>query len=216
MSLAHSEAPADSATQTKANEAKARDPKDTGPIDAEVVSETPNPPRAKVARPADVRPLSSVSGDVFGAEVNDTANVKRERPAATPGAEAKGKGKGKKKPVAEPVDANEHEETAAGFVMTADAMFRAYAARRYAPVLEPSSLKQLDEQLALTEAQQAALAKPLAKGLAESGAEVPWWASLALAGGAMYLPKLAALAALDKAREEYDEQEAAKAKRGGA
>lgn len=214
MSLAHSEAPADSATQTNTNDAKARDPKDTGPIDAEVISETPNPPRAKVARPADVKPLSSVAGDVFGAEVNDTANVKRERPAQAAGAaDQKGKGK-KKKPVAEPVDESEHEETAAGFVLTADAMFRAYAARRYAPVLEPASLKQLDEQLALTEAQQRALAKPLAKGLAESGAEVPWWASLALAGGAMYLPKLAALAALDKAREEYDEQEAARAKRG--
>ncbi len=213
MSLAHSEAPAGSATQTNTNDAKARDPKDTGPIDAEVVSETPNPPRSKVARPADVKPLSSVAGDVFGAEVNDTANVKRERPAAQ-STDPKAKGSKKKKPVAEPADASEHEETATGFVMTADAMFRAYAARRYAPVLDDASLKSLDAQLSLTEAQQAALAKPLAKGLAESGAEVPWWASLALAGGAMYLPKLAALAALDKAREEYDEQEAARAKRG--
>lgn len=215
MSLARSEAPANSTIQTNTTDAKARNPKNTEILDAEVLSETPNPPRSKVARPADVRPLSAVSGDVFGAEVSDTANVKRERPAAA-AAQATERPKKKKKSADESADASEYESTATGFVLAADAMFRAYAARRYAPVLEAASLKELDEQLALTPAQQSALAQPLAKGLAESGAEVPWWASLALAGGAMYLPKFAALAALDKAREEYDEQDAARAKRGGA
>lgn len=199
-----------SPTQTTSNDARARDPKDTGEIDAEVIEETPAAkPPPRVARPADVRPLSSVGGDVFGGDVSDTSNAKRERTPPS-GEPAPKKKRGKGKAQAEPVDVDAHRETAKGFVVTADALFRGWAKSRYSAVLDENSLRQLDAQLALTEPQADALADPLARGLAESGVEIPWWGQLALAAGAMYVPKLGALAQLDRMKEEHDKREAAK------
>lgn len=172
----------------------------------EVKEGDPKPPR--VARPADVKPLSSTAGDVFGGDVNDTSNAKRARPDAAQGA-PKGKPRGKAKAAPEPVDPEKYLSTARGFLMTGDVLFRGYIKSRYADVLEEESLRKLDAQMALGEANIDAMAEPLAEGLAEEGVELPWWAKLAMAGAAVYAPKLAALSKLETMRDEHEKRQAA-------
>lgn len=209
MSLDNSVSPDNSATPTNTtDEVRARDPKDTGPIDAEVISETKRPAAApRVARVADVRKLDA--DDVFGGAVSDTENVKRARGEAPPptGKNAK---KGKKKvdaPPAEPPTEKRLEE-ARGLLMMADMIFVGWARSTLSDDLEAASLDELAKRMSARPEQLDAMAPPLAEGLAEEGVELPWYMRLALAGGAVYGPKVLLIMQV--------KQQAEKAKGGGA
>ena len=189
MSLDNSVSPDNSATPTSTNDERARDPKDTGPIDAEVVSETKKPAAPRVARVADVRKLDAA--DVFGGDVSDTENVKRARGEAPPptGKNAK---KGKKKADAPPPEppTEKRLEEARGLLMMADMIFVGWARSTLADDLEAASLDELAKRMSARPEQLDAMAPPLAEGLAEEGVELPWYMRLALAGGAVYGPKV--------------------------
>lgn len=212
MSLGTSAAPDSSATQTsttKTNEERARDPKDTGPIDAEVTEETKTPRPPRVARVADVKPLNA--SEVFGGPVNETSNARAPRGEAN-GAQS-GPKKGRKGKVAQggaPEVTDKHQETAVGMLVMLDMLTRQWAASHYEDVLEPASLKDLDQRLKLTDAQIDGMSEPLARGLAENGVELPWWAQLGLAGAGVYASKLGTLTQLEKLKKEHDKSEAAK------
>lgn len=210
MSLGTSAAPDNSATQTKTNEEKARDPKDTSVIDAEVTEEAKAPRPPRVARVADVKKLNAE--DVFGGSVNETSNARAPRGdanGAVPGPKKGRKAKGAQQPTQEVTD--KHYETAVGMLVMVDMFTRGWAATRYEDVLEPTSLKDLDQRLKLTEAQIDGMSEPLARGLAENGVELPWWAQLGLAGAGVYANKLGTLAQLEKLKKKHDAAEAAAA-----
>jgi len=177
-------------------ETAARSPEDTGPIDAEVVEEAPKAKATRVARVADVKRLESTADDVFGASVTDTVNVRTSRPAGEEGAPKRGRKKKVEAPPVEPSD--KHVETARGLLMMVDSFFVAHVRTRFAESLEPENVEQLARRCSATPEQIDALAEPLARGLAEEGVELPWWAQLGLAASGVYLPKLMMLHALDE------------------
>lgn len=197
---------APSPTPTPADEA-ARSPADTGPIDVDFVEDAPKEPRRpRVARVADVTKLEATADDVFGGAVNETTNARAARGApqgndATP---KRGRKKKTEAPPAEPT--SEHLATALGLVATADAFFVAHVRERYSEVLTPENLESLARKVATAPEQQRALAEPLARGLAEEGIELPWWAQLGMAAAGVYLPKMAMLSQLDKQAAEAKKQ----------
>lgn len=204
MSLVNSAAQGSSPTKTSTTEADeaARNPKDTGPIDAEFSEASPAPkPPPRVARVADVKPLDA--GGVFGGPVNDTHNARAARGAQSddaPKGKRGRKAKAPQEPAQEPTE--KHLDTARGLVITADAFFRQHVRSRFEEALTEESLAQLDAKVKLQEGQIDALADPLARGLAEEGVELPWWAQLGLAGFGMYAGKLAMLSSLEKKVKE--------------
>lgn len=218
MSLDPTAAPGSSPTATKTNDERARDPKDTGPIDAEVTEgpKKPNAPKAppRVAKVGDVKPLNA--GEVFGGPVNEASNARAPRGEANgtpPGAKKGGKGKRAQAAAQEPITAEEYLETAVGMFVTVDMLTRGFVANRYSDILEPQSLAQLDERIKLKPHQVEGMSKHLAKGLEESGTKMPWYVALGFAASAVYVPMVGTLGGLEKAKKKHDEaEEAAKGK----
>lgn len=191
--------PANSATQT--NDERARDPNDKTPIDAEVSEEVPRK-RKRVARVADVTKLEDAAGDVFGAPVNDTHNARRTE-APPPQEDAPKRGRKKKAPEPEAVPTQKHAETAEGMVLLADAVFVGIARNQLGSVLEASNLEMLvKEHLILKPEQVKAMSQPIARGLAEENVDLPWYWQLALAGGAIYAPRVGMVMSILKQAEE--------------
>lgn len=221
MSLGTSEAPANSPTQTKTNEERARDPKDNAPIDAETqpVGEqrAKGPAAPRVAKLTDVKPLKAE--EVFGGPVNEASNAKAPRGEANgtqAGAKKGGKGKRAQAPAQEPITAEEYLETAVGMFVTLDMVTRGFVASRYADILEPQSLADLDARIKLKPPQVEGMSKHLAKGLEESGTKMPWYVALGFAASAVYVPMVGTLGGLEKAKRAHDEaEEAAKKAKGG-
>lgn len=198
MSLDPTEAQDSSATPTPTAEERARSPEDSGPIDAEVVEETPAPKKPRVARVADVKKLDASADDVFGAPVTDTHNARSRGPGTSDDAPPKRSRRKKAAPEPAPEPTDKHIETARGVVMLADSFFIAHVRQRYADSMTPESVEQLASRLAMKPEQVDALSEPLARGLAEEGVELPWWAQLGMAAAGVYLPKLMLLTKLDE------------------
>ena len=189
-------------------------------VDGEVVSSTTTP--VEPAEPPKVEPppvekkVADVSS-IFGDEVAESPHVTAARPEATPTVDdapppPKRRGRKKKDAAPEVVEVTDrHRAEALGIVNTMDAFLRMHARGKYEAILEEETLAQLDRKLALSDAEKAALADPLAQGFAEEGVEVPWWAGLALAGIGLMGPRMGMLARLDRRKVEWEKsQEGAK------
>lgn len=206
MSLESTGTPDSSATKTNTtdeNAARARDPKDTGVIDAEF-SEEPKqeaPKGPRVARVADVTPLRA--DEVFGGNVKDTANASAPRGARSAPGEAPKRGR-KPKAAPEPAQTvtDKHLDTAKGMLQTFDMLFRMQVRSNFEDFLTAENLAALDQKVKLQEEQVEGMAAPLAVGLAENGVELPWWAQFGLAGLGAYGGKLVMLQKLKKRCEE--------------
>lgn len=168
----------------------------------------------KVATGADAATFDA--GALFGGEVNQTHNEARAKGAA-PAPEAAGdappkrkrRGKNAEPEPVDPVAFAKSEETAAGLILTVDALMQQVARSRYAEVLTAENLDQLVAQhIAIPEASRRSLSSPLAQGIRENGLEIPWWGQFMLAGIGIMAPRIAVMAQLDKQVEERRAREA--------
>jgi hypothetical protein len=146
--------------------------------DAEVVQDVPPRPKVVSAKPLD-------ASKVFDADVSDASNAKRgERPPdAEPGAAPERKKRRAKKgdeDDAPPEVTDVHLTKARNYVRTADSLHRAGLRHRYADVLDPNSLADLDRRMTLAPEQVDLMANPLAEGLARHGAALPWYVELGI------------------------------------
>ncbi len=200
--------------------AEKKPPVDPGPPeDAQVVDEPKAAPNSS-PRP-EVKPASAAEAfGVFDGEVEDAKNARRTRQEPRTSTKVKG-AKGKKgKAAAAAEEPAEPELTpeqlwqkklgeARGLVRMWDRMQRAKVRERYEQILEPASLEQLDQQIALTPQEIEDIAEPLAEGLVEEGVDFPWWARVLLAAYAASSSRQAALRELERRYEAWQKQQEA-------
>lgn len=184
----------------------------TQPVDVEPVAEPKKAPEV-----VDV-------AQIFGGEVADTANAKaapRERPDdapadSTPAPAPKKRGRPRKNPEATPapaspktatvtVDVSGRLDEARELIAMGDGLLNLYASSQLKKRLD--NWAEMEAMLATTPAERDRLALPLARGLAEHGAQIPWYAMLGIAAAALYGPRVALVARVS------NELDAEKAKR---
>lgn len=162
---------------------------------AQVVTDLFGAPIAEAANA--VNPDTSANDFASGASDADELAP----PAGQTKAPAKRGRRGKNDPPPPPTD--NQRQTSASIIATVDAVYAGRARRIIEGIAHPSP--QRDETVAsmsLTPDERRNLSDALARGLAATGQEIPWWVGLGLAFAGAYMPREGLLRALVEANEK--------------
>ncbi len=152
---------------------------------------------------------------MFGGEVNDTHNAQQRGARAdihaadevgasieSPGEEQaprRRKKRGEKEPV---IVTDDQVAEALGAVMLLTGMYKANADRKWGDTFAPEWKKEQLDKLEVSQDEALTVARPLARGMAEHGITLPWWAQCAAASLAIMQPRMALVNGIDAAIEK--------------
>ena len=153
---------------------------------------------------------------MFGGDVNETHNAQQrgERPAELHAADDVGasieqprrrKKKGEKEPV---IVTDEQVAEALGAVLLLTGMYKANADRKWGDTFAPEWKREQLDKLEVSQDEALTVARPLARGMAEHGITLPWWAQCAAAALAIMQPRIALVNGIDAAIEKRKKLEA--------
>lgn len=160
---------------------------------------------------------------MFGGEVNETHNAQQrgeraeQHPADAldasieqPGEQAprRRKKRGEKEPV---IVTDEQVAEALGAVLLLAGMYKANADRKWGDTFAPEWKREQLDKLEVSQDEALTVARPLARGMAEHGITLPWWAQCAAAALPIMQSRMALVNGIDAAIEKRKKLEEGKA-----